>query len=78
LEHGATKIRSTSGAGKPRVKDAHRFAVQGAQFIPVQALVLPDGLEQTLGRRVRIVAQRGCRAVAPPLRVEIRGSMEHL
>jgi hypothetical protein len=50
------------------VKDAEGLAVQGAQFVTEQTLVLPDGLEQFFGRRHFAFAQKADAAVlqAPP------------
>ena len=78
-EHRIAKVRPALNAGKTRMKHAERLTVQGAQQIAVQALVLPDGLEQFLRRRMRSVTQSGGGSVlCPPAGVEVGGGRLHL
>jgi hypothetical protein len=71
LDERVPKIRTAFRIRKPGMKQADRLAVQGLQLITAQALVLPDGLEQTFRWRVRPVAQAESGAGSnPPLRVE--------
>lgn len=79
LQNRAAKIRPAFDADKTRMKHAHRFAVQRAQFIPSQPLMQPDGLEQALRRGIAIVAEReGGAGAESPLRVAIGRMRGHL
>ena len=70
LDERVTKIRTAFRIRKTGMKQADTLTVQGLQLIAAQALVLPDGLEQTLRRRVRPVAQEeGGAGADPPLSV---------
>ena len=50
LKHGMAEIGSGLTIPETGMKDANRAAVQGSQFLAVQALVMPDGLEESFGR----------------------------
>jgi hypothetical protein len=72
LYHRAAKIRAAFGAAESRMKDAHGLAVQSLELVALQALVLPDGLQQALGRRAAVVAEKGHRsATHAPLGVKM-------
>jgi hypothetical protein len=51
-EHRRAKIRPALDARKTRMKHVKRLTVQGEQLVAAQALLLPDGLEQFLRRRM--------------------------
>jgi hypothetical protein len=75
LDERVTKVRTAFNIGETGMKQTNTLAVQGLQLIAAQALVLPDGLKQTLRRRVAVVAQNRCRPAArTPL--GIKGSRE--
>jgi len=73
LDERVPKIRTAFHIGETGMKQTKTLAVQSLQLIAAQTLVLPDGLEQTLGRRIAVVAQNRCRPAArAPLGVEGR------
>ena len=51
LDDRAAKIRPAFDADETGMKHADGFAVGGFQLVAPQPLVLPDGLEQPLGRQ---------------------------
>ena len=64
LNDRAAKIRPAFGAGEAGMKNADGLSVGGFELVAAQALMLPDGLEQTFGRRIIFVAQDIRRAAA--------------
>ena len=79
LNDGAPKIRSAFPAHESRMKHPQGFAVQGCEMIAVEALVLPDGLEQAFGRRlVLLVKEQHGAAFQTPLRIEVVREQQHL
>jgi hypothetical protein len=50
LQDGAVKIGSGLVIPKARMQHAHRLAVQGAEIVAAEALVVPDVLEEAFGR----------------------------
>ena len=75
----SAKIRAALDAHKTRMKHPHGFAVQRAQLLALEPLMLPNGLQQALGRGVVGITERGDRAVpAAPLGIETGGSQGHL
>jgi hypothetical protein len=57
LDKRATEIRPSFQIMEARMKNPNWLTVQGFKLIAQQPLVLPDGLEQALGRRFRVFAQ---------------------
>ena len=51
LQNGAAKIRPALGAGKAGMKNADDSPVGGFERVALEALMLPDGLQQAFGRR---------------------------
>jgi hypothetical protein len=79
LDNGAAKIRAAFATQKTRMKNPHGLAVQGSQLLAEQALVLPDGLEQALGRNPAVFAQDADAAAAqPPSGIETGRIAGHL
>ena len=79
LNDRAAKIRTAFDTCEPRMKDAQTFAVQRAQLIAPEPLMLPDGLEQSLRWRGAVVAQgEGGAGAQSPLGVEAGGFRGHL
>ena len=78
LQHRAAKIRPAFDADKTGMKYADASAVTGFELVAPEALVLPDGLQQPLGRPAVVLAQRAdvAAAFAPP-GVEIFGGRLH-
>ena len=61
------------------MKDTGLSAVQGPELFAKQSLVLPDGLQEALGRRVLVVAQDGDHpATHAPLGIETGQDRRHL
>ena len=52
LPHRVAKIRPGTVIPEARMQHAQRAAVREFQFVPQQALVMPDVLQQRLGRKV--------------------------
>jgi hypothetical protein len=50
LDERIAKVRTAFDIGKTGMKQTNTLTVQRFQLITTQALVLPDGLEQTFGR----------------------------
>jgi len=72
LYHRPSKIRPAFDTSKTRMKNSDGLAVQGLELFTQQALVLPDGLEQALGRGFVVLAQEwGDAATGAPLGIEI-------
>jgi hypothetical protein len=67
LEHGAAKVRSAFHADEAGMKNAQRLAIGSLEPIAMEALVLPDGLQQFFRRRGITFAQHiyGSAAFAP-------------
>jgi hypothetical protein len=57
LHNRAAKIRSALHAAETGMKDTDRFTVQGLELFAEQALVLPDGLQEALGRGVTVLVK---------------------
>ena len=78
LQHRAAKIRAAFDADKTGMKNSDAPAIGGLELIAPEALVLPDGLQQPLGRPAIFLAQRAdvAAAFAPP-GVEIFGGRLH-
>jgi hypothetical protein len=57
LHNRTTKIRSALHAAETRMKDTDRFTVQGLELFAEQALMLPDGLQEALGRGVTVLVK---------------------
>jgi hypothetical protein len=78
LHHRTAKVRSALMAPETGMKNPDGLSVQHFQMAALQPLMLPDGLEQPLGRRSAVVVQRpGDAPLRPPLRVEIVREKEH-
>ncbi len=69
LKHGSAKIRSGLVVPKAGMKDPETPAILNAQPITQHALVLPDGLEETLGRLAGFPKPRERSPGYSPLRV---------
>ena len=67
LNDRAAEIRPAFDTGETGVQNADGPAVRGFELVAPQTLVPPDGLEQTLVRRIMPVAQqaRGAQTRAP-------------
>ena len=79
LNDRPAKIRSALEAAESRMKHANGLPVQRLELRTLQALMLPDGLEQSLRRQIGRVPEAGHRSMAPaPLRVEAGGDEDHL
>jgi hypothetical protein len=79
LHDRATKIRAAFATEKTRMKNSHGLAVQRSQLMAEEPLVLPDRLQQALGRNVVAFAQGADATVAqPPLRIETGRITGHL
>lgn len=79
LDDGVAKIRAAFDADKTRMKHAHGLAVQGLQLVALEALLLPDALEELFRRRFRRFAQRGGETLpGPPVGVTVEGDGLHL
>jgi hypothetical protein len=79
LNHRATKIRTSLGTTETRVKHADGLSVQRHELRALEALVLPDGLKQPLGRCVACVMQTGGQPMAhSPLSVKAGRGRGHL
>jgi len=80
LKDGVAEIRSGFVIPKPGVKNPYRASVQGIQLVALQALVLPDLLEQSFGRSIArgFVQRVGGPRAGSPLRVEIGRKAGHL
>ena len=77
FESPRPKIRSAFGIGEAGVKNPDRLSVGGFEPVPAQALMQPDGLEQTFGRQVIFVAQDIRRAQSrAPESIEAVGQRE--
>ncbi len=50
LQNGAGEIRPAFDADKSGMKDADGSSIGGFELVAAETLVLPDGLEQALGR----------------------------
>ena len=57
LNHGAAEIRSTFHTRKTGVKNLHRAAIQCRQVLPADTLIQPNRLQETLRRRIVVIAQ---------------------
>ncbi|HTA95553.1 MAG TPA: hypothetical protein VK769_05455, partial [Verrucomicrobiae bacterium] len=78
LQDCVAKIRPAFDTDKSRMKHADRFPVGSFKLVAPQSLMLPDGLEQTLGWRTVFVVQHiGCGELRPPGGVEIFGWRKH-
>jgi len=74
LNERAFKIRAAFDTDKSGVKNADRAPGIGFELVALDALMLPDGLKQTLGRRTVFIVQHiGCDKLHPPHGVKIRG-----
>ena len=79
LHDRAAEIRAAFDAAETRMKDTDRLTVQGLELFAKQSLVLPDGLQEALGRRVLVVAQDGDDpATDAPLGIETGQDRRHL
>jgi hypothetical protein len=60
LENGPAKIGTSPVIPETGMKHAHRLAIEGAEFVAAEALVVPDALQEPFGRMRRIAfAQEG-------------------
>jgi len=78
LHHGPAKIRPAFNIVKSRVKNTNGHSVQSLKLIAKQSLVLPNRLEQPLGRRDSVLMQeRHHAALHAPLSVKIIEHSQH-
>lgn len=49
-QHRITKVRARFTIPKTRMQDPHGTAIHGLELIPTESLVMPDGLDEALGR----------------------------
>jgi hypothetical protein len=78
LNDRAAKIRPAFDARKARMQNANGFPIGGLEPVALQPLVVPDGLEQALRRRIIFVAQDIPRAKArAPVGVKIFRRQRH-
>jgi len=66
LHHGVVEIRPGLAVAKTRMKNFYPASVQCPELVAAQALMLPDGLEQALRRRVIALMQGGAGELAQP------------
>ena len=79
LQNRPAKVGSAFYTSEAGMKNSDTFAVQSFEFVAQQPLVLPDGLEKMLGRRLIIFAQEANGATAdPPVGVEAVKDRSHL
>ena len=62
LNDGAAKIRPAFDAGKTGMQNVNSFSIRSFEPVTAQALMPPNGLEQTLGWYIVCIAQKICRA----------------
>ena len=62
LNNRTLKIRPAFGADKTGVKNANGFPIRSFEPVTAQALMLPNGLEQTLGWHTICIMQKACLA----------------
>jgi hypothetical protein len=79
LENGAAKIGTGSVIPETGMKHAHRLAIDGAEFIAAEALVVPDVLQEPFGRMRGIAfAQEGpSLLLRAPLSIKVRPESGH-
>ena len=79
LNHGSAKIGSAFDAEESGVKYCHGPSVKGSQASAVQALLLPDALEETFRRPFPAVVKGGNHTALPaPAGVEVVGVEGHV
>ena len=79
LNYRAAEIRSSFQIAEPGMKHANDLSVQRLELRALEALMLPDGLEQSLGRQIRRIPQTDRRPLAQsPLGVEAGRGKGHL
>ena len=71
LHDRAAEIRAALHAAETGMKDMDRLALQGSELLAEQSLVLPDGLQESFGRGVPVLAQdRNDAAAHAPLGIK--------
>jgi hypothetical protein len=79
LDDRATKIRAAFDADESGMKNADNFSVGGFKPVAAEPLVLPDSLEEALGRQSVLVVQNlACGGLSPPGGIEIFGWRKHV
>jgi hypothetical protein len=79
LNDCAPKIRPAFDAGKTGMQNANGFSIRSFELVAAQALMPPNGLEQTLGWHIVCIAQKICRAGRlSPNGVKIFSGRRHL
>jgi hypothetical protein len=79
LQYSPAEIRAALDTGKTRMKHPQGLPVQGLELIPLQTLLLPDGLEEPFRRPVLGFMQSGRRTMTgPPTSVWVGSSTMHL
>jgi len=78
LNDRIAKIRPAFNAHKTGMQNADGPAISGVELVTAQALVAPDGLQQTFRRRTVFIAQdAGCRQAGTPSGVKIIDQRRH-
>jgi hypothetical protein len=77
LQHGPAKIRPAFQVGESRMKHPHAFPGHGFKFAAPETLVLPDCLDEPLGREPFIAQTVFAANTGPPLGVKIIGKSSH-
>ena len=52
-QYRIAKVRARFTVPKARMQDPHRTAIHGFELIPTESLVMPDGLDEALGRSTK-------------------------
>ena len=78
-EHRITKVRARFTVPKAWMQHQHRTAIDGSELIPTESLVMPDGLDETLGGRAvgRFPEFRRHKTAGSPLGVLVGDEQTH-
>jgi hypothetical protein len=79
LQNGPAKIRTGAVIPKAGMKHSHLLAIDGAEILAPETLVMPDTLQEAFGRMrgIAFAQERPCLLLRAPLCVKVRPESGH-